>query len=536
MLFWNEPGAARRIPTRIPHASAPDRGRALTSLSENAADHCPARPSRVWEIALWVAIALAGAAMILLRTRTGPRISPDSVSYIAAARSLLAGKGLLTYNGDPYVDWPPLFPAAIAAVSALGVDAEQAARWIDALAFGAVAGASGWWVRRHSGLLAAGVAASAVLLRAGAMSFVAVFAWSEPLFLLFALLAVFALARYHRRGEPHVLSIAAALAACAVMTRYVGVALVATGVLVVVARPADVRSKLSDLLIFISISCAPYAAWVLRNARITATYTGGRAIGLHHPWENVRLLLYAVGSWIVTPIEPDEISMAVGAAGVIAITIAAVWLWRAGRRWDVLPPFAYMALYAALLLAMATFTEIDEIGDRLAVPLLPPAVLVLGLAVALAVRGRGLRIAAATVGLAVWLIVAPPRASEEVAFDNEVADYNMPQWHRSPMVTWLRVHPPRGAVFSNDPWALFERTRIPAEVAPAVPADSGQSFESDELQDVRDSVATGKPTFVVWFAESDGGPDPRAALDTVFAVTPLHREPDGALYLVRSRQ
>jgi hypothetical protein len=169
------------------------------------------------------------------------------------------------------------------------------------------------------------------------------------------------------------------------------------------------------------------------------------------------------------------------------------------------------------------------------VPLLPPLVLVAAPAVARIVAGRRRRVGMAMAALALWFVAAPGHASEEMAFQRYAADYSAPRWHRSPMMRWLGAHPPRGAVFSNDPWALFERGHVAAEVAPAVPDDEGESFESDELQDVRDSVATGRPTYVVWLAEPDGQADPADALATVFFVAAVHRERDGALYLVRRR-
>jgi hypothetical protein len=49
--------------------------------------------------------------------RHGSGLTPDSASYIAAARNLARGRGATLYDGRPMTLWPPLFPAVMAAMS-----------------------------------------------------------------------------------------------------------------------------------------------------------------------------------------------------------------------------------------------------------------------------------------------------------------------------------------------------------------------------------------------------------------------------------
>jgi 4-amino-4-deoxy-L-arabinose transferase-like glycosyltransferase len=485
------------------------------------------------EAALWLAVAVAGMAVVLLRTRGGPHLSPDSVSYVQSARNLAAGRGLVTFNGEPYVDWPPLFPAVLAAVSALGIDAEQAARWVNAAAFGTIAAAGGWWVRRRTGSLAAGAAASAVLLRAAALVFVAEYAWSEPLFLLLSLLALIALAAFARRGDGRTLAAAGLLTAGAVLTRYVGLAAIGAGAMVILARPDGWRRKTRNAALFGALSCLPLAAWLARNARITGTLTGGRAVVAASLPGNVRLLLLAAGTWLLPPSVAEGARIAAGCALAAATVLAAARLRRGGPRGDVLPPFALAVLYAALLLAMATFTPMDQIGDRLVAPLLPPVVLVLALAApAVRARGRGWTVAAAGL-LAAWLAFSPLRTPEGLDAEASAVDYAMPRWRRAPLAAWLRAHPPRGGVFSNEPWGLFETTRISAAAAPGSPDADGDPDLPIERAELGDSVDAGRPQYLVWWAQPDTDASPDDALGEGFAAELVHREPSGAVYLIR---
>lgn len=485
---------------------------------------------RRWmDAAPWLALAVAGAALILVRTRGGVHVSPDSISYLAAGRSLAAGRGLIGFDGSPYVDWPPLFPAAIAAASAFGVHAEQGARWVNALAFGALVGVCGACVRALTRSTLTGVAASAVVLRAAAVAFVATYAWSEPLFLLLSILSLVALWRYAERGGMRLLSAAALLAGGAVMARYAGVSLVAAGCIVIVARRVEPRAKARDLAAFVAIALAPFAAWLIRNAHVSGTLTGGRDVQPGALGENVAALLETFGGWIV-PVGSPPVRIAAGAVAVCAVAAAAARCRRGERRWAAISVAAFLAAYSAVLLAMATLTTIDAIGDRLAAPLLPPAAVLLALGAADGVRRRMGWTIASGAALGAWLIVAPLRAPEAAQMERVMRDYSSPRWRSSPLVAYLRAHPPRGAVFSDDPWGAFHCAHLPARTAPVTPDDPGDDFEPSELADLRRAVDAGETTYVVWFAEPYGGRDPGDLLADTFSVDLVHRDRDGAVY------
>ena len=66
--------------------------------------------------------AVLGVALVLAREATYGVWLPgrDSLQYIAAARNLLAGRGLTGYEGAAFTTWPPGYPLLLAAAS-LGV-------------------------------------------------------------------------------------------------------------------------------------------------------------------------------------------------------------------------------------------------------------------------------------------------------------------------------------------------------------------------------------------------------------------------------
>ena len=57
---------------------------------------------------LLAAAAVLGASLVLLRLASyGSSVGADAANYITAARSLLAGDGLVGLGGGPWVYWPP---------------------------------------------------------------------------------------------------------------------------------------------------------------------------------------------------------------------------------------------------------------------------------------------------------------------------------------------------------------------------------------------------------------------------------------------
>ena len=109
-----------------------------------------ARVSRPSLELLWsTGLSIAGIIVVLVATHRygGAGIDPDSVDYIACARNLLSGIGLLDHEGLPFTKWPPLFPLLLAALGAVGVDPLQGGRLLNAAAFGLSVFVTGQFLR-----------------------------------------------------------------------------------------------------------------------------------------------------------------------------------------------------------------------------------------------------------------------------------------------------------------------------------------------------------------------------------------------------
>ena len=188
------------------------------------------RPRFVSFLALTV-IALIGMVLIIRATPNGLGLSDDSIAYIAGARSMAAGDGYREAwlaSNQPVTHFPPAFSSVLALFGRFGMDPLRAARWVNALLFGANAallGILGW---RMTPSLTAGVVLAALFVASGEMFSVHAVAMSEPLFIFLSLLAFWMFDLYFERDHHWLWMIACGIfVGLAYLTRYAALALVA---------------------------------------------------------------------------------------------------------------------------------------------------------------------------------------------------------------------------------------------------------------------------------------------------------------------
>lgn len=128
-----------------------------------------------------------------IATRHGPGMSPDSVTYLSAARNLAAGHGYTDFTGQALTTFPPGYPALVAVLHVLGFSIATAARVVNAVSFGAVVLLAGTLIRRHTSSRAVALGATALVAVSPALINIASNAWSEPLFCALVLAFVLAL-------------------------------------------------------------------------------------------------------------------------------------------------------------------------------------------------------------------------------------------------------------------------------------------------------------------------------------------------------
>ena len=219
---------------------------------------------------LLAALAVLGAALVLTRqVNYGVGVFTDSLAYLAAAKDIASGSNPVLPNS------PPFFSIALALADLLGFDPVGAGAWINAAAFGLTIFLSAIWLRRKTQSLFVVVWASVALIVAPPLIYSAASILLEPLFILLAMSALFALDAFIEERRRSRLLLAAGLAALAFLTRYPGAALIGTGViLLLLQRNVSLAQKTKESAVYAVIAAAPVCLWLLRNFLQTGSVTG----------------------------------------------------------------------------------------------------------------------------------------------------------------------------------------------------------------------------------------------------------------------
>lgn len=499
---------------------------------------------------LWLGIfALLGAGLVLVSTsRYGAGISPDSVGYLSVAQNFLDGKGLVTFEGLPLSYHPPLYPLLLALCARIfGTQPLALAHLLNAALYAAIVYLSGHLALRYverSRLLAWLAAASFVI--AQPVLDVAVWAWSEPLFLILLLLVLVCLQRYWERGDAGSLLLTALFVGLACLTRYVGVVVAgAVGVSILAFAPRGSK-RIRDGCLFGVLALLPLGAWVLRNYLLTQTYFGFRAASASPLKENILRVLLTLTNWYTPSLANAALHRLFLAAVAVALAggVLVLWLMSLRAREAGFPRISYLVLlsaaYVAFLVASATLTAYDPITSRLLVPLYFPLTLLIWMLLDRMARPLKARLGFArgelflAIGMCVWMIW-PLRATVSLvstSFQEGAGQYNTRPWQESEIAQALRhwAFPSAAPVYTNDIYALYVLTGQRASFTP-----SKTYYNSDqkpyEMEALKGTWPPGATAWMVWFSQAQR---PYLLtveeLGTVAEVGVVQQFNDGAIY------
>ncbi|HID53936.1 MAG TPA: hypothetical protein EYP41_18100 [Anaerolineae bacterium] len=281
-------------------------------------------------------LAFTGMGSLLLATRQGIGISPDSVVYIGAARNLADGAGLTVPFGgapgaaNPMVSRAPFYAILIAGSGLAGIDPLAGARWINAFLFGAnilLAGFLSFYLTR--GAVWTAVFAAFLLMTSLTMLTIHAYAWSEAVFILLGFGGLFLLSRYLADGRFLWLLLAAVCIGLANFTRYAGLPFIAVsglGILLFAKRPW--LRRLAHTAVFGILAALPLGLWFYRNTRVAGSAASRdlvfHPIGRRHIIQAVDTL---AGWLLIPPVFPGVIK--IGAIALLAgLVLLIAWLAR----------------------------------------------------------------------------------------------------------------------------------------------------------------------------------------------------------------
>jgi 4-amino-4-deoxy-L-arabinose transferase-like glycosyltransferase len=459
-------------------------------------------PPRLASLITLLLLAVAGTFLVLEATPEGLSLNDDSIAYVAGARSMLAGDGYreawLASNG-PVTHFPPGFSSVLAFFGLFGLDPLRGTRFVNALLFGLNTGLLGIIVWRMTPSLTAGLVIAALFVTSGEMLQIHVAAISEPLFILLSLCAFWNFDLYFERppssvgrgiaGEWWWLVACAAFTGMAYLTRYAGLALVATFIVAICILRTSWRKRLTSIGIFLA-GFLPFAlGWALRN-RIVADNATNRAFAWHPiTAENIRIGLRAFSEFFI-PVETwrREIFKQTGIIeGMTIIVLGAVLVWTAVKAWRYISSprqasaleiggkesrevisfttglyiFAYLA---SIVASMTMFDAATKFKLRILAPVFVSLfILLVALGIWMRKNYRAVVVAAlvAVLGLSIYKQINTFAHWSQGGFG-----YASFQWYDSEAMAYLRDLPADVKIYTNEPAAVYLYVERGANVLP----------------------------------------------------------------------
>jgi len=314
-------------------------------------------------------------------TAHGPSISPDSVEYISVARSLFAGK-CFCVCGSPQITFPPVYPALLALGGLLtNGDIIVAAHALAVILFGLnvfllgllVGKATRYnWMYVIAAILIFGLSAPNIEIHS--------YAWSDPLFITFVLATFIFISEYLNHARSATIIMAGLMTALAIMTRYIGIALLPPTIFVLISFDrSPSKHKLRKSIIFSGFACLPLFFWLIRNTLVAQSLTG-RPLAVH--WftgRHMQTLIDVITDFVLPVSFPENFQKFIIAFAIVFILAAIIFLLPfkdlrrkipADQKSILLMGGAFALSYIILLILIVSFLEASaSIQYRLLMPI-----------------------------------------------------------------------------------------------------------------------------------------------------------------------
>jgi len=369
---------------------------------------------------------------------------------------------------------------------------------------------SGLWFYRRTNLGIVSVVVTIVLAFSIPLTRVSSFVWTEPLFVLLTVCSLVLLDSHLRNDSLKFLLLAGLLAALACLTRYAGVALLASTVLIVLSKPqVTLRKRVLQTLSYSVIAALPVCLWLVRNHLLSETFFGRRGPGIWSFAENAERAIQILGAWALPwGWQDQDLVLLISSVPLIAaVGCALVWGWSSWRSrggvetisaLNLSDPFvrilsAYTMVYIAFILMVSTAIRIDAISNRLLAPVFVPLALLAAFLVArliaMSKADLGCRYRGAFVVVVVLFAV-----SHVAAYVPELQDaarkghgFASRAWQTSASIAWIR-RTDSERLLTNRADALY--LLVPEAVVESLPRDEA------ELAAIVSSIGERR---VVWF-------------------------------------
>lgn len=405
--------------------------------------------------------AIFGFVLILLFSKhNGIGISPDSIAYSATARNLIAGNGFIDYTNMPLVAFPLFYPFFLAVIGfVFNTDIIQLAPFLNAFLFASVIFLSGMVIeyfkyktKLYKRVLLILITLSPSLIEVYTML------WSETLFILLSLLFFYFFRQYFQNHNLKSLSIAAIISALAFDTRYAGITLIATGVLLIFFdKYIRWQLKALHVVYFGSIGVSLATINLIRNVWVVGLATGMRQKGVTPLMKNFEYSGNVLTDWFSLDIH-NQLFLKIIFFLVLILFVA--FFVRNVRHWKAFYTYeniavSFFIVYVLFIVISSTISRYETINNRLLAPAFLPFLFISTCQLpkwrkSLSQRHLSWIFLGFTLGIGILFAISYLSVNEEnleYMQETGIPGYSEDTWEKSRIVNYLQKHP---EIFDND--------------------------------------------------------------------------------------
>ena len=478
-----------------------------------------------WILFALVLIAVIGLVLMLYVTDQGVSLGSDSAAYIAAAQNFLKGYGLSWVSAKlevkPLVHYPPFYPIVLAGFELASINAIDAARLVNTIAFGLGIFLIGLIIKIATGSNLLAIGGALLMLVSGEQIEIHSWGMSEPLFISLSLLGLTLLFLFLRDSNAIYLVLSAFVFGLVAITRYIGaVYIFATLTVLMLDIRLEIRARLKNLLRFLIISTLPLAFWMMRNF-LAVGKVSNRTLGLNTVTleRDFNVGFKSVLNWFlplrIVEILQSRLIMAIGTTilVLIAILIIVAFLHFKAREdkdeMRIVPdPFTVLVIFAlffllGLALSVLLTSPTPDISERILGPAYVLILMIVVLVIGAAIRTKKWIILLITIGLVVFLFRNKAVYTYWIVRDihgGEGRFYTSRGWRNSPVIAELASYPDH-LIYTDDIAAMYLLAGRYSSLIPIRIDLSTRLPNEDYLQtlaSVRDTVSSGEAIIVLF--------------------------------------
>lgn len=512
------------------------------------------------KIVIWTVSVFPAALLLYSNQAYGPGLSPDSINYVAAARSFSATGDFLTYSGNPSIYWPPLYPTLLSFLSTLlsflsteDFDVVKASQFLNAAALIVITYVSAHYVYQYTRLTVFSVLTAIFIAVSTPLMFVAQYVWTEIIFSMLCLLSLYIFNRYLNKRSNKLYIALIIAAALAFLQRYAGFALILSiSILFSLQNNRSIYQKAKDSFGFGLLSSMPLLFWVLRNYLQTQFLTGERIFSMARMSEAVSSVPYTVGRWFV-PYRFDDLILVLSVVGLFFFVCVVAFTAFPRKSRKIFVPgiivFVFVAIYSFFIIYASSTACCVE---RFMAPIYPEIIILLMFVLYCIFEwwcgihkldiGKFKKRSVLFHGTAILLI---PFVFVNITRTVDLVDRSREsglgltgeKWVKSETISFLKsVNGIQdGVIFSNRPEVIYYYLDLMDVFLLPAKGYYYHEGDRDQMPDfIRDVEGEERPIFIVWFNRGRSWLYDVEEIGYALKLDLVQEKNDGSVYMVRN--